>query len=273
MQGNLRKMRVELNNPVNYKLPLGDDQFVELNPHIGNKIRLTHTGEINCVACGRLTKKSYYQGYCYPCMISLAECDICIVKPELCHYFEGTCRDNNWADDHCMQSHYVYLANSSGLKVGITRGSQIPTRWIDQGARQGLPIYKVKNRFMSGLLEIIIKKHMSDRTDWRKMLKGRSELIDLAMRRDEITEICATEIAALEAEHGDDALEFLPDAQEIIIDFPVEQYPEKIKSLNFDKTPEIEGVLMGIKGQYLILDRGVLNIRKFGGYKVGFEIL
>lgn len=272
MMGNIAKMKVELSTPVKYQLPL-DDALLDLNPHIGGRIRLDYRGEINCVACGRKTSKSYAQGYCYPCFISLAECDMCIVKPETCHFEAGTCRDAEWAMKHCMQSHFVYLANSSGVKVGITRGSQIPTRWIDQGASQAVPIFKVANRYQSGLLEVAIKQHVSDRTDWRKMLKGDAEPVDLEAMRDQLAEVCSTRIAELQTQFGSDRIEFLPDEPVAGIRYPVEQYPEKIKSLNLDKTPTVEGQLMGIKGQYLILDTGVINIRKYSGYKLDVDLI
>ena len=271
--GDLRKMAVELGEPVRYTLRLvkGDDeQGVALNPLIGQKVQLRHTGAIHCVACGRKTKKSFQQGYCFPCMRSLPECDGCIVRPETCHFDEGTCRDEHWARGHCFQAHYVYLANSSGVKVGITRGNQIPTRWIDQGASQALPIFKVANRYQSGLLEVILKQHVSDRTDWRRMLKGRAEPVDLAARRDELLSVCGDEISVL-ARRFEGDIEALADETVVEIDFPVERYPDKIKSFNFDKTAEVEGVLQGIKGQYLIFNEGVINLRKFGGYEVEFR--
>ena len=276
MQGKLRKMITDLSDTVQYRLPMVQSDnstalFVDMNKLIGKKIKLSYQGEITCIACAAKTKKSYSQGYCYMCMKSLPECDMCIMKPETCHYAEGTCRDSVWADEHCMQKHYVYLANSSGLKVGITRGTQVPTRWMDQGAVQALPIFQVKDRLMSGLVEVIIKKHMSDKTDWRKMLKGIIADVDLGARRDEMFETCADEIAAIKAEHGEDAITALTDEDLVDITYPVEEYPEKVKSFNFDKTPEVEGILKGIKGQYLILDSGVLNIRKFTGYNVSLE--
>ena len=272
MIGNIAKMKVRLASPVEYQLPL-DDALLDMNPHIGARIRLDYLGEINCIACGRKTSKSYAQGYCYPCFISLAECDMCIVKPETCHYDAGTCRDEKWAQQHCMQSHYVYLANSSGIKVGITRGSQIPTRWIDQGASQALPIFRVGNRYQSGLLEVAIKEHVSDRTDWRRMLKGEAEPRDLASMRDELAEMCGSRIAELQSQFGDQNIEFLPDESIVEIQYPVDQYPEKVTSLNLDKTPSIEAVLMGIKGQYLIFDSGVINIRKYSGYKLDVDLI
>ncbi len=271
--GHLQKMVTALASkkgaPVQYQLPL-DDEMVPISSYIGKNIKLEHSGEIHCMECGRKTNKSYNQGFCFPCFKSLAKCDMCIMKPETCHYHQGTCREPEWGEEFCMIPHYVYLANSSGIKVGITRETQIPTRWIDQGATEALPIFKVSNRLLSGKLEMAIKEHVSDRTDWRKMLKGSAEPMDLAAKRDELAKAAAKEIKAIEKEVGQDEIELLNEEQ-VQIDFPVDSYPEKVKSLNFDKTPEIEGLLQGIKGQYLILDTGVLNIRKFGGYLVEFS--
>lgn len=269
--GHLRKMLTTLASPVKYQLPL-DDELIPLNEYIGNNISLKHTGDIHCIACGRKTSKSFNQGYCFPCFQSLAVCDMCIVKPETCHYHEGTCRQPEWGEEHCMQDHYVYLANSSGIKVGITRGSQIPTRWIDQGASQALPIFRVSSRFLSGKIEVAIKEHVSDRTDWRRMLKSRPDDMDLADRRDVLISEAEKEIRVIKDEHGETAMEFLTDEEMIRIDYPVETYPDKVKTFNFDKTPGIEGLLQGIKGQYLILDTGVLNVRKFAGYEINFYI-
>lgn len=270
MKGNLRKMLSENTSPVTYSLPVGDS-VVGLNEFMGKKISLTYTGTINCIACGRKTNKSFNQGYCFPCLRSLAECDSCIVKPELCHFAEGTCRDEEWARSHCMQDHFVYLANSSGIKVGITRHTQIPTRWIDQGATQALPMFKVASRHISGLLEVIIKNHVADKTDWRKMLKGDPEPMDLAAKRDELFVECETEISRLSDTLPKSSIEKLPDETTTSIDYPVTEFPTKVTSLNFDKTAEVAGKLLGIKGQYLILDIGVINIRKFGGYEIEFS--
>ncbi|MFT5132277.1 MAG: hypothetical protein ACI9SC_000742 [Gammaproteobacteria bacterium] len=267
--GHIRKMVTSLTSPVQYQLPI-DDKLVSLNDFIGKSISLHHSGEINCVSCGSLTKKSFNQGHCYRCFISLASCDMCIMKPETCHYHLGTCREPEWGETHCMQHHYIYLANSSGIKVGITRGTQIPTRWIDQGATQALPIFRVSNRLLSGKIEVAIKAHVSDRTDWRKMLKAESDSVDLLEKRDELIHAAESEIQKVKKEVGESDIEFLNDAEPVNINYPIESYPEKVKSLNFDKTPEIEGVLNGIKGQYLILNNGVLNIRKFAGYHVNF---
>ena len=270
VRGNLQKMLTTLASPVVYQLPVGDER-VRLNDIIGSPITLRFISEINCIHCGRKTNKSFSQGYCYPCFKSLAQCDMCIVKPETCHFHEGTCREPDWAEQHCLKDHFVYLANSSGIKVGITRGSQIPTRWIDQGASSAMPIFRAKDRLVSGKLEVILKQHVADKTDWRKMLKGEPENIDLTLRRDDLVDASKAELNKLEKELGSNAFEFLDQESQVGIEFPVQQYPEKVKAYNFDKTAEVSGVLNGIKGQYLILDTGVLNIRKFGGYLIELE--
>jgi hypothetical protein len=215
-----------------------------------------------------MTKKSYSGGFCFPCSQKLAQCDLCFMKPELCHFAQGTCREPEWGVQVCMQDHIVYLANSSGIKVGITRISQMPTRWLDQGATQALPIFRVSSRYHSGLVEVMFKNHVSDRTDWRKMLRGPAEAIDLAEQRNQLQAECADQIKLLQQELGEDAITTLTDGKTLEISYPVQQYPEKVSSMNFDKTPEIAGKLLGIKGQYLIMDKGVLNIRKFTGYQI-----
>jgi len=261
---------VTLANPVQYALPVGDE-LVALNALIGQQISFHYTGEINCVACGRKTNKSFSQGYCFPCMQTLAECDSCLVKPELCHYYEGTCRQPAWGEEHCLQDHFVYLANTSGLKVGITRQTNVPTRWMDQGATQALPIYRVRERLLSGLVEVILKQHVADKTAWQRMLKGVPEDIDLAHERDRLHQECQQEITALLSDHGEEAVQYLANDQVLGFTYPVQTYPEKVSSLNMDKTAEISGTLLGIKGQYLIFDCGVLNIRKFSGYKIRLQ--
>lgn len=192
------------------------------------------------------------------------------MKPDLCHYDAGTCREPDWAQIFCFQPHIVYLANSSGIKVGITRQTQIPTRWIDQGAVQALPILKVPSRYVSGLVEIIIAKYVNDKTNWQQMLKSRPEPIDLAAKRDELTALCLPELTKIANRFGPQAIQPLDNEQIIGIHYPIDSYPLKIQSFNLDKNPDVSGILHGIKGQYLLLDTGVINIRKFSGYEVEF---
>ena len=274
LQGNLRKMATELTQPVTYTLRLidGDQEHnATMNDYLGKQIRLEFQGQINCVHCGRKSKKSFNQGYCYPCFTRLAQCDSCIVSPEKCHYDQGTCREPEWGEQNCMIEHFVYLANSTGVKVGITRHTQIPTRWMDQGAVSALPIFKVSSRLQSGMVETVFKQHVADKTSWQAMLKGVSADIDLREKREQLMAAAADDIAALKTQYGDDAIEVIDDAEQVEIRYPVLEFPSKVKSFNFDKQPLVEGTLMGIKGQYLMLDSGVINLRKFGGYLVEFS--
>ncbi|WP_394135862.1 DUF2797 domain-containing protein [Aliivibrio fischeri] len=265
--GTLAKMRSSLSEgTVQYRLPVGDEE-ISLNPLIGKTLTLTHTGNIFCCSCGKKTKKSYSQGHCFVCMKKLASCDMCIMKPETCHFAKGTCREPQWGEENCFVDHYVYLSNTSSMKVGITRHTQIPTRWIDQGATQGLPIAKVKNRLISGLVEIELAKLIADKTNWRTLLKGNGDPLPLKEAALELLPQVETAIAKIQAEHGDDSVELL-DEHILDIVFPVNEFPTKIVSHNFDKNPEVTGVLNGIKGQYLLFDTGVINIRKFGSYEV-----
>ncbi len=244
---------------------------INMNELIGKDLKLVFSKEINCTHCQKKINKTYAGGYCYPCSIKLAECDMCILKPELCHLAKGTCREPEWGQANCMIDHYVYLANSSGLKVGITKHKNIPHRWIDQGATQALPILKVSTRLQSGIFETLFKEELNDKTDWRKMLKGVSESIDLEEKRDEIFEIFGDDIDRLESEFGSENVHILEHESLVDIEYPVLSYPDKVSSLSFDKEEVVEGKLQGIKGQYLIFDTGVINIRSHTGYKIHME--
>ncbi len=267
-RGSISKMSARLETPlVQYAFRLGDSE-VPVNPLLGTTVRLEYLGAIHCIHCGRKTKTSFSQGYCYPCMSKLAQCDVCIMAPEKCHYDQGTCREPAWGEQFCMTDHIVYLANSSGLKVGITRASQLPTRWLDQGASQALPILRVATRQQSGLVEDLLRSQVADRTNWRALLKGDAEAVDLVAVRDQLFEQCAEGLQALHARFGLQAIQPLSDAQTVDIRYPVEAYPSKIVSFNLDKNPLAEGTLLGIKGQYLIFDTGVINIRKYTAYQL-----
>ncbi|MBN7797990.1 DUF2797 domain-containing protein [Parahaliea mediterranea] len=265
-------MHTALETPVQYQMVLGE-HLEPLNTLVGQALQLEYRGQINCIHCDRKTSKSFSQGYCYPCFKRLAQCDSCIVSPEKCHYHQGTCREPQWGETHCMIDHIVYLANTSGLKVGITRHSQVPTRWMDQGATQALPIFRVGSRYQSGLVETLFKQHVADKTSWQAMLKGANDEVDLEAQRQRLVAECAAQVEALQAEHGLQAISVLEGQPETRIDYPVLEYPAKVKSFNLDKSPTIEGTLMGIKGQYLIFDTGVINLRKYGGYQVALHRL
>ncbi len=266
-RGPIRKMSSRLETPVHYSLPIGEDS-VAMNPLLGSKLKLHFSGQINCVHCGRNTNRSFNQGYCYPCFQRLAQCDSCIIHPEKCHFDMGTCREPEWGEKYCMQDHIVYLANSSGVKVGITRATQVPTRWIDQGAVQALAIVRVRTRLQSGSLEVLFKQHVADKTNWRDMLKGGDHHTDLHDERDRLVTECQKDIDDLVQRFGFHAISVLSGIDAVQIEYPVLEYPEKISSFNFDKDANVEGTLIGIKGQYLIFDTGVINMRRFAGYNL-----
>ncbi len=263
-RGHLHKMFVEASSPVSYRLVLGGQQ-VNLNEWLGKQIRMEFLQEIACIHCGRITRKSFSQGYCYPCFSNLAQCDLCIMSPEKCHFHLGTCRQPDWGMSHCMQPHIIYLSNTSGVKIGITRETQLPTRWIDQGAIQAISILRVSKRYHAGLIEQAFRQYVSDRTNWRKMLKHEVEAIDLFQVFQSVWPQVKAQLAP----------ELVADAEEIAsvdevvnLDYPALNFPVKVSSINLDKQPLVEGRLDAIKGQYLLLDNGVINIRKYGGYLV-----
>ncbi len=269
-RGPLQKLKGRLHSPVSYRLPVGDQQL-PLNDFLEKPIRLRFSGQINCVHCSRPTNKSFQQGYCYPCFRSLAQCDTCIIQPEKCHHAQGTCREPEWGEEFCMQDHIVYLANSSGVKVGITRATQVPGRWIDQGAVQGLAIMRVRSRLQCGSLEVVLRQHVADKTNWRDMLKSCDHETDLLAEKQRLLEACANEISELEKRFGFHALTVLNGVDAVRIDYPVIAYPTKVSSLNPEKDALVEGTLLGIKGQYLMLDTGVINMRRYSGYDVEFS--
>ncbi len=259
---NLLKMRTELSSPVSYFLVLKNEELF-VNHLIGQTISLKWSGEINCVKCGNKTNKSFAQGYCYPCFVSAPETAPCILQPELCEAHLGIARDMEWSEKNCLTNHYVYLALSSGVKVGVTRASQVPTRWMDQGAVKAIKLAKTPNRHLAGLIEKDLKKYMSDKTSWQKMLKNDIDFgADLISEKEKASGLLRSDLN-----------QYITDDKVIFeIKYPVNSYPVKIKSINFEKTPEFSGTLIGIKGQYLIFEGGfVINVRKYGGYKIILE--
>ena len=263
MIGNIKKMQSNLLDPVSYQIPVGDQLF-PISDYLGKQISLEYLQEIRCLACDRLINKSFAQGYCYPCFISLPQTSECILRPELCQAHEGESRDMEWSKSHCLQDHFVYIALTAGAKVGVTRATQIPTRWIDQGAVQAVKLAKTSNRYEAGLIEIELKKHISDRTSWQKMLKND---IDLSI---DIIDLKNHLIDQLSKKNHKFIIE---DAEVIDIKYPHLSFPEKIKSINFLKEPKVVEELIAIKGQYLLFSNNwVVNIRKHGGFKLSISV-
>ena len=259
-------MSVQSTDVCEYRLNYNNESLL-LNDWIGKQISINFSGDIFCQECQVKIRKSYSQGYCYVHSQALARCDLCILKPELCHYHKGTCREPQWGLDHCMQPHIVYLSNTTGLKVGITRLQNMPSRWIDQGACQALPLFEVDSRLHSGLVEITFAKFIADKTNWRALIKSDADLIDLTQRAKELIDETRSDLEHLKKTSGF-SVKHLDINNVKHFKYPVESYPEKAKSLSLDKMPNIEGQLLGIKGQYLLLDTGAFNVRKHTGYQV-----
>lgn len=256
----LRKMQTRLGDVVEYQLNT-DAGVWDLNDMIGSRLNLQFTGKINCVACNKFIQKTYGGGHCFDCLQTLASCDMCQVKPELCHFDRGTCREPEWGRTYCMIPHKVYMARSSGVKVGITREDPVETRWMDQGAVEAMVIAEVPDRKTSGLMEVAIANHIQDKTDFRKMLRGEvsAELLEDVYRQ--VVEFVPVALRGY----------LLEKREQVHIKYPLKTPPEKIKVAKFDTQAQLNGVLKGIKGQYLVFDEFVFNVKGHAGYETEIE--
>lgn len=237
-----------------------------LNEYLGKKISLKTNDEIRCMECGKKTKKSFNQGYCFVCFSTLAKNDLCIMKPETCHFHKGTCREPNWGEKNCFKSHTVYFANSSGLKVGITKENPISNRWVDQGASFGIGLLEVQSRRDAGILESYLAKFLPDKTSWQKMVSMDPIPMDLNKEKEKFLKHLDSKVFPYE-ENPKLNLNWkrMDESSVTAIQYPILSYPKKIKSLKLTKDTPIEDKLVGIKGQYLLFENGVINIRSLGG--------
>ena len=260
-EGVLTKMQTENGSPIQYYLVFETD-FMNMNQLLDKKIAINFL-HYQCLNCG-LDKKIYRQGFCYDCFYLIPEAADWIISPELSKAHLGIeDRDLAYEEKVQLQPHVVYLANSSSVKVGVTRKSQVPTRWIDQGAHEAIEIVEVPNRYLAGITEVALKDHVSDKTNWRNMLKNEIQDEDLVTWRNNLKQFIPAEAAEY----------FLENNAETNLQFPVLKYPEKPKSLNLEKSPFYEGILKGIKGQYLIFeDDTVFNVRGSEGYVVSITV-
>jgi len=261
IKGIIQKMTVQLHEQVYYQLNLSES--IAMNDLIGSEIRMEWTGGIFCSNCGKQTKTSFGQGFCYPCFQSAPQAAPCIIRPELCRAHLGEGRDIDWEEKHHNQPHIVYLAASDTVKVGVTRFDQQLTRWIDQGASQAIIVAVTPNRFTAGLIEVTLKEYMTDKTNWQRMLKNElDDSIDLLDEKGKIEDLLPFDLR-----------DFVADDDTVLkINYPVLRFPTKVKSVGFDKFPIIEGELVGIKGQYLIFsDDRVINMRKHTSYEISFS--
>lgn len=237
-------------------LMLGSEE-VALTPLIGQTLRVGFSGVIRCSHCDRVSKRSFGQGYCYPCFKKLARCDLCMMSPTRCHFAAGTCREPEWAQGFCFAPHSVYLANSSGLKVGITGAEREPTRWVDQGAVAAVVLLHCETRQLSGALEAQLAEHISDRTHWRRLISGDAEPVDLLAARDE----ALAQLGPLP--DGVRAADAVP----MTIRYPIREYGAS-KTFALEKSPLFESELLGVKGQYLLFADGVFNVRRHAGFEI-----
>lgn len=260
--GTLRKMIVENAESIHYWLNLNKEKSFLLNDLIGSEVELSWTGQIHCINCGRSIKKTYGQGFCYPCFAESPQAAPCIVRPELCEAHLGKGRDVEWEQKHHKQPHLVYLAQTSGIKVGVTRKTQMPTRWIDQGAWRSIVIAETPYRQLAGRIEVELKQYVSDRTDWRKMLTNNKSDESIEDRRGELLSYLPS-----------DLMEYaVKKAERFEFNYPVPKYPNKVSTLNLEKVRTIKETISGVRGQYLLFNDGdVINMRKYSGYEVKFR--
>ena len=260
-QGVLKKMMTENADEVQYYLDMGID-FLHMNQLINKELQLSFVG-YECLNC-HLDKKIYRQGFCKSCFFDIPQAADWIMKPELSKaHLDEEDRDLAYEKQVQLQPHIVYLANSSNVKVGVTRKQQVPTRWIDQGAHEAIEIVEVPNRYLAGITEVALKEHVADKTNWRKMLQNDIEDENLVEWRDKLKEFIPDEAKEY----------FIENNTETNLQFPVLKYPSTPKSLNLEKTPNYQGKLVGIKGQYLIFeDETVFNVRGNEGFVVSIEI-
>jgi len=260
-EGVLKKMKTVYTTPIQYYLDMKTD-FINMNQLLERTIHIKLIGH-ECLNC-HLDRPIYRQGFCKSCFFEIPQAADWIMRPELSTaHLDKEDRDLAYEKRMQLQPHIVYLANSSTIKVGVTRKNQVPTRWIDQGAHEAMEIVEVPNRYLAGITEVALKEHVSDKTNWRKMLTNSVEDVDLNAEKKRLFEFIPEEIKPY-LKHN---------IQETHLKFPVVQYPEKVKSLNLEKTPEYKGVLKGIKGQYIIFeDQTVFNIRANEGTIISMYI-
>lgn len=263
-QGHIEKMTSKVDGVVHYALPL-DDLVVDMDALQGKRIRIEYLNEIKCTACGKITSKSYGQGFCYPCFVSAPEASECVLNPEKCKAHLGEARDLKWAEQHCLIEHIVYLAYSGNLKVGVTRHNQIPTRWIDQGASAAIVLARTPNRHIAGVIEVFLKQYFSDKTQWQQMLCN-GGVVDVNLEEEKSKAVALLPVELQQFVSVDNTV------ANLVYPF-VNGKPDEILQVTFDKQKVVEGELTGIKGQYLLIDNKFgLNVRRHRGYLVRVEM-
>ena len=266
-EGNLRKLTIREDGEGSLAYSLrGKDRLEEmaelpLNECIGKEIRLLFEGQIHCVATGKRITKSYGEGYSYDAWRKAPEAVESVIRPELSRIHEGIAlRDREWEEAHHNQPHWLYIAQTSGMKVGVTRLASGVVRWLDQGAVCAAAVFQVPYRQLAGEMEVLLKSHFADKTNWRAMLaEVEPQPAAIFQMRDRVLEILGSRYASWA----------IQDPTVRTFQYPVWAYPLKVRSVSLDKVPELQGRLMGFKGQYALFEDGrVINIRSHAGYRV-----
>jgi hypothetical protein len=273
MKTHLRKMRTSLSEdghaqyvlPIYHNLNLQGE--INLNELIGKQIRLASTGDIRCILHGEKLNKTFGEGLCWNGFQDSSNASPCIIHPELCKAHEGIALrgDMEWERNNHLIPHVVYLSFTSGVKVGVTSERNLLSRWIDQGARQGLIFARVPYRQLAGEFEVLLKEHISDKSNWKGMLQP------MFM---ESSDLLATKENLL-FEIPDGFQDFIDDEDKLWdIHFPCADRPVNPKQWKLLPDNVYEGRLKGIVGQYLIFEnQQVLNIRSHAGYEVELNFL
>ncbi len=270
-EGNLRKLgtseRPDEYGQVNYALQ-GANVINELpeepiNDWVGKRMIIEYNGQINCRVTGQLLRKSYGEGMSYQTWMEHPSAVPSVLRPELSRIHEGIAlRDFDWEQKHHNQPHFLYISHTGDFKVGVTRTTNCPFRWHDQGAVSAIAIALTPYRQLAGEMEVALKEILSDKTNYRKMLL---DVQPKTVALDDLKEECFEHLGAVYES-------FFIDESPQEFKYPVMTYPSKVTSLKLDKTPRIEGMLQGIKGQYLMFDGGrVLNLRRHSGYWVRIQ--
>ena len=253
-------------DPVRYALEIGD-AVLPVEDWLERELRFETNGSTTCSACGRDTEKRYGGGYCYRCFTTLARCDLCVVSPDRCHFDAGTCREPAWGEAFCMGPHFVYLANSGGAKVGITRPGNVPGRFIDQGASEAIVVMTTQTRMQAGCVEKALGRYLREQTDWRALVAGVDAPVDLTAELARVRRLAHDALTALDARFPG-ALAWHETPERFVFRYPVVRYDAPARQMKLAPGHAVGGRLLGARGGYLLFEQGVLNVRALSALHV-----
>ncbi len=257
-EGPLSKLLLAIQTPVQAYAEAGP-HIIHLNAQIGKILRMEAMGLWHCKACGEVFTSLFRMGCCKICFFESPLAGDAILRPELSKAHLGQAdRDLAYEAKYQLQPHVVYLADSGGLKVGVTRHAQRHTRWMDQGASRVRVIAVTENRHQAGLIEVALKVGYSDKTSWRPMLAGMDSGQSLYEESQKALFLFPERMRPF----------FVAEGEEVQLAYPAPACA-KATSLKLKGMSAWEGRLAGIRGQYLILeDQRVFNVRAHEGAQV-----